>query len=144
MKTYFQTKEDAQAQRKWVLVDATDQVVGRLASKVAAILRGKNKPAHTPHNDDGDFVVVINAEKIRFTGKKLEQKHYYKHSGYTAGIRDDAASDLINDNPTEIIRHAVWGMLPNNSLGRQQMTKLKIFAGSAHNHQAQTPVEIQL
>ena len=144
MKTFFQTREDAQEKRKWVLVDATDQVVGRLASKVAAILRGKDKPAHSPHNDDGDFVVVINAAKAKFTGKKLEQKHYYVHSGYTAGIRDDVAGDLMQNNPSEVIRHAVWGMLPNSSLGRQQMSKLKIFAGSEHDHQAQTPAQIQL
>ena len=142
MKTYIPTKEKAESQRGWVLVNAEGQVVGRLASKIASILKGKDKPYQTPHNDDGDFVIVINAEKIKFTGQKLEKKHYYKHSGYTSGIRDDVAGDLLREKPTEVIFRAVKGMLPKTSLGRQQLSKLKIYVGTNHPHSAQQPKEI--
>ena len=144
MKTYFQTNEDALANRKWVLINAENQIVGRVATKVASILRGKENPAHSIHNDDGDFVVVINAEKIKFSGNKAEQKVYYTHSGYTAGIRADVAGDLLKNKPEEVLRRAVKGMLPKTTLGRQQLTKLKVYVGAAHPHQAQQPTEISL
>lgn len=144
MKTYFQTNEEARANRKWVLINAENQIVGRVAARAASILRGKENPAHSPHNDDGDFVVVINAEKIKFSGNKAEQKIYYTHSGYTAGIRADVAGELQKDKPEEIIKRAVKGMLPKTTLGRQQLYKLKVYAGAEHPHQAQQPTEISL
>ena len=141
-RTYFQTKEEALKNRKWVLVDAENKIVGRIAAEIANILRGKNNPAYAPHNDDGDFVVVINAEKVKFSGNKEENKLYHSHSGYTAGIRTDTVGDLRAKKPEEIIRHAVWGMLPHTSLGRRQMRKLKIYKGPKHDHSAQQPQAI--
>lgn len=142
MRTHFQTKEEALKNRKWILVDAENKIVGRIAAEIATILRGKNNPAYAPHNDDGDFVVVVNAEKVKFSGNKEEDKLYHSHSGYTAGIRTDTVADLRAKKPEEILRHAVWGMLPHTALGRQQMKKLKIFAGSQHTHLAQQPQAI--
>ena len=127
MKTYFQTNEEALAKRKWVLINAENQIVGRLATKIASVLRGKENPAHSVHNDDGDFVVVINADKMKFSGNKAEQKVYYTHSGYTAGIRADVAGELLQENPEAVIKRAVKGMLPKTTLGRQQLTKLKVY-----------------
>lgn len=144
MKTYYQTNEDALANRKWVLINAENQIVGRIATKIASILRGKHNPGHSLHNDDGDFVVVINAEKMKFSGNKAEQKVYYTHSGYTAGLRADVAGELLQKKPEEIIKRAVKGMLPKTTLGRQQLTKLKVYVGAEHPHQAQQPTEISL
>ena len=129
------------ADKKWHLIDATDKVVGRLATEIANVLRGKNNPKYTPHTDSGDFVVVINAEKVRFTGRKLDQKIYYKHTGYVGGLKERTAREQLERRTELVIMNAVKGMLPKNSLGRKQLTKLKVFAGEAHAHEAQNPVE---
>ncbi|MDD0854589.1 50S ribosomal protein L13 [Halobacteriovorax sp. GB3] len=129
----------ADADKKWYLVDATDKVVGRLATEIADILRGKNNPKYTPHTDSGDFVVVVNADKVRFTGRKLDQKKYYKHSGYVGGLKETTARELLAKKPEQVVMNAVKGMLPKNSLGRQQLKKLKVFAGNEHAHEAQKP-----
>lgn len=141
MKTYFATKDDAE--RKWVLIDAKDKVVGRLAAEIASILRGKNKPQYTPHADVGDFVVVINADKVRLTGKKWEKKRYYRHSGYMGGLKVTVAKDMADKKPEEILKHAVKGMLPKNSLGKAMFKKLKVYAGDNHPHDAQKPTKIE-
>jgi len=131
-------------ERKWLIVDAENQVVGRLASKIATVLRGKNKPVYTPHVDTGDFVVVINAEKVTFTGKKLDNKIYYSYSGYMGGLKEINAKKLLEKKPEEIIRKAVKGMLPKNKLGRQMLNKLKIYKGSEHPHSAQKPEKLEI
>jgi large subunit ribosomal protein L13 len=131
--------EDARLQRKWYLVDAEGQTLGRLAARIAAALRGKNNPAFTPHVDCGDFVVVINAERVRLTGNKLAGKMYYRHSGFPGGVNEETAAALLARRPEEVIRRAVVGMLPHNRLGRQLATKLKIYAGTEHPHSAQQP-----
>jgi large subunit ribosomal protein L13 len=131
--------EDARLQRKWFLVDAEGQTLGRLAARIAAALRGKNNPAFTPHVDCGDFVVVINAERVRLTGNKLAGKMYYRHSGFPGGVNEETAGALLARRPEEVIRRAVVGMLPHNRLGRQLATKLKIYAGTEHPHTAQQP-----
>jgi len=141
MKTYFATKDDAE--RKWVLIDAKDKVVGRLAAEIASILRGKNKSQYTPHADVGDFVVVINADKVRLTGKKWEKKRYYRHSGYMGGLKVTVAKDMADKKPEEILKHAVKGMLPKNSLGKAMFKKLKVYAGDNHPHDAQKPIKIE-
>ena len=130
--------------RNWVLVDATDKILGRLAADVASILRGKTKPEFTPHTDVGDFVVIVNADKIKLTGNKLDKKIYYHHSGYTGGIKQKTAKQLLEKKPEEVIRHAVKGMLPKNTLGRSMFKKLKVYAGEQHPHEAQMPQEITL
>ena len=135
--TFIAKKEDAD--HAWVLVDAADKVLGRLAVDIASILRGKTKPEYTPHVDTGDFVVVINAEKVKLTGNKLEDKMYYRHSGYMGGLKTASAKDVLAKKPEEIIRHAVKGMLPKNSLGKSMFKKLKVYAGSTHPHDAQQP-----
>ncbi len=142
MSTFIAKKDEIE--RNWVLVDARDKVLGRLAADVASILRGKTKPTYTPHTDVGDFVVIINAEKVILTGRKLEQKTYYRHSGYMGGLKSRTARQLMEKNPEEIIRHAVKGMLPKNSLGRSMFKKLKVYAGETHPHEAQQPKEINL
>ncbi|MDD2943696.1 MAG: 50S ribosomal protein L13 [bacterium] len=142
MKSYVQTTEDALSSRKWWVVNAEDQVVGRLASKIATVLRGKHKATFTPHTDGGDFVVVVNADKIRFTGNKAEQKKYYRHTGYVGGLKEDVAADLLKSNPEQVLFSAVKGMLPKGPLGRQQLSKLKLYAGSEHPHAAQQPAEL--
>ncbi len=142
MKTFSAKKEDVQ--RRWVVVDAEDVVLGRLASQVAGIIRGKNKPIFTPHVDTGDFVIVVNAEKIRLTGNKLDQKFYYRHSGYPGGIRGISARDLLEKKPEMLVKNAVRGMLPKNRLGRQMIGKLKIYAGAEHPHKAQQPEKISI
>ncbi|HPW69105.1 MAG: 50S ribosomal protein L13 [Deltaproteobacteria bacterium] len=142
MSTFIAKKDEIE--RNWVLVDARDKVLGRLAADVASILRGKTKPAYTPHADVGDFVVIINAGKVILTGRKLEQKTYYRHSGYMGGLKSRTARQLMEKNPEEIIRHAVKGMLPKNSLGRSMFKKLKVYAGETHPHEAQQPKEINL
>jgi len=136
-KTYLPTQETAD--RKWYVVDAEGQRLGRLASEVASILRGKNKPVFTPHLDTGDFVIVINAEKVEVTGRKRSQKLYRRHSGRPGGMKVETFEKLQARLPERIIETAVKGMLPKNSLGRQQFTKLKVYAGSDHPHQAQQP-----
>jgi large subunit ribosomal protein L13 len=133
------SKEDAIAARSWHIVDATDRPLGRMASRVASVLRGKENPAFTPHVDCGDFVVVINAEKVLLTGRKLERKIYYRHTGFVGGVRQETAGELLARAPEEMIRKAVEGMLPRNRLGRQLATKLKIYAGAEHPHGAQKP-----
>jgi large subunit ribosomal protein L13 len=142
MKTYQATKEALD--RKWYLVNAEGKVLGRLSSELAKILKGKNKPTYTPHLDTGDFVVVVNAGKVTLTGKKLKDKIYYHHTGYPGGIKQVNAEKLLAKKPTEMIRIAVKGMLPKNSLGRQMLRKLKIYAGPNHPHEAQKPASIEL
>jgi large subunit ribosomal protein L13 len=131
-------------QRKWVLVDAENQVLGRLATQIAMRLRGKHLPHFTPHVDVGDFIVVINAEKVHLTGRKWDQKIYYRHTGYMGGIRATTARKLNQERPERIIRMAVWGMLPKNRLGRKLIKKLKIYPGSEHPHEAQQPQKMSL
>lgn len=140
MKSYMARK--GEVPRQWYLVDAQGKVLGRLASRVAMVLRGKNKANFTPHMDAGDFVVVVNAAQLRLTGRKLDLKFYYRHSGYTGGLKTTTARQLLNRKPEEVLRHAVRGMLPKNSLGRQLLKKLKIYAGGEHPHQAQQPAPL--
>ncbi|MBN2372335.1 50S ribosomal protein L13 [bacterium] len=137
MKTFSAKKEEMQ--RQWFIVDATDMTLGRLATRVANVLRGKNKPIFTPHVDTGDFVIVINAEKVRLTGNKLEKKEFYRYSGYPGGLKTIPLKKVMDKKPEFLIMHAVKGMLPKNILGRKQIKKLKIFAGPNHKHQAQCP-----
>jgi large subunit ribosomal protein L13 len=133
------TVNDSKDQKKWYIIDCTDKVVGRLATEVANILRGKNKPQYTPNVDAGDFVVLVNCEKVRFTGNKLETKKYYWHTGYIGGIKSRTAKEQLERRPELIISGAVKGMLGKNTLGRKQLTKLKVFTGSEHDHAAQEP-----
>ena len=137
MKTF--SAKGNEVERKWYVVDAEGKVLGRLASNIATRLRGKHKPIYTPHVDTGDFIVVINAEKVILTGKKLEQKVYYRHSGYPGGIKSITAAKLQQKKPEELIRLVVKGMLPKSSLGRNMIKKLKIYAGDKHPHEAQKP-----
>ena len=139
MKKYTASAKDSENQGKWVLVDADGMVLGRLASAVAARLRGKDNPMFTPHADTGDAVVVINAEKIVLTGRKLEQKRYYRHSGFTGGLKEITAGKLMEKRPEDLIRFAVRGMLPKNRLGRRLFGKLKVYVGGEHPHEAQAP-----
>jgi large subunit ribosomal protein L13 len=138
-KTYMPSREDALAARKWQLVDAQGEIVGRLATKIASILRGKNKATFTPHEDTGDFVVVINCSGMRWTGAKAETKLYRRHTGYPGGVRTRTAADEMQTHPERVLKHAVVGMLPKNRLGRQLATKIKIYRGAEHPHQAQQP-----
>ncbi len=142
MKTY--SAKPGEIQRDWYVVDAEGKTLGRLATQIADTLRGKNKPTYTPHTDTGDFVVVVNAEKIRVTGQKLDQKMYYNHSGFPGGLRTRTLRQQLDRRPTEVLRKAVKGMLPRNSLARRQITKLKIYAGPAHPHEAQAPKELEV
>ena len=137
MKTYH--AKPGELARDWFLVDAEGQTLGRLATQIANTLRGKRKPAYTPHIDTGDFVIVVNAEKIAVTGKKLDEKIYYRHSGYPGGLRQRTLREQLDRRPTEVLRKAVKGMLPKNKLARQQLTKLKIYTGPEHPHTAQAP-----
>jgi large subunit ribosomal protein L13 len=130
--------------RKWYVVDAEGKTLGRLASTIAATLRGKHKPIFTPHIDTGDFVVVVNAEKIKVTGSKETQKFYYRHSNFPGGLKKQSLKDLRERHPDRIIENAVKGMLPRNTLGKAQLTKLKIYAGASHPHEAQNPVTLEL
>ena len=142
MKT-FAAKEQ-EILKKWFLVDAEDRVLGRLATQIAIRLRGKHKPVFTPHTDTGDFVVVINAEKIALTGTKLDKKVYYRHSGYIGGLKKITARRLLEEKPEEVLRLAVKRMLPKNSLGRRQLKKLKIYKGADHPHEAQQPEILEI
>ena len=134
----------AEVERKWYVVDASGMVLGRLASQVANILRGKNKPIYTPHVDTGDFVIIINADKVVLTGKKLDQKIYYHHTGYAGGLKETKYRALMATKPEFAVRHAVVGMLPKGTLGRQMARKLKIYAGADHPHAAQQPEQLEL
>ncbi len=142
MKTYVATPADRE--RNWVLVDANGQTLGRLATQIADLLRGKRKPTYTPHCDVGDFVVVINAEKISVTGNKRSEKRYYRHSGYPGGIKSRTLNEMLDRRPEEVLRLAVKGMLPRNRLARKQITKLKIYAGPEHPHAAQKPEPLEI
>ena len=139
MKTYVPKKEDIE--QKWHLVNAEGKILGRLASEIAILLRGKNKPQFADFIDTGDFVVVINAEKVKVTGKKLDNKVYYSHSQYPGGIKAEVLKDLLAKEPEEAIRRAVWGMIPKNKLGRRVFKKLKVYRGPQHPHEAQNPQE---
>ena len=139
MNTEFLTTKEAEARREWVLVDAESKVVGRLASEIAELLHGKHKPHYSGHQDCGDFVVVINAEKAVFTGQKSDDKIYYRHTGYVGGIKDETAKELMARAPEEVIRRAVKGMLPRTDIGKRQLSKLKIYGGAEHPHAAQQP-----
>ena len=143
MKTTYYAKP-GEVQREWVLIDAEGKVLGRLATQIAAILRGKNKPQFTPHIDTGDFVVVINAEKIRVTGNKEEDKARYRYSGYPGGLKKETYKQAMAKHPERILERAVKGMLPHTSLGEAQFSKLKVYAGPEHPHQAQNPRKIEL
>ncbi len=137
MKTWNAKAESLE--RRWYVVDAEGQTLGRLATQIADTLRGKRKPEYTPHVDTGDFVVVVNAEKITVTGTKLDDKRYYRHSGYPGGLRSRTLREELDRRPTEVVRRAVKGMLPRNRLARRQITKLKVYAGPEHPHEAQSP-----
>jgi large subunit ribosomal protein L13 len=142
MKTFSPSKKDIQ--RDWLIVDASDKILGRLASAVAGRLRGKHKPEFVPHMDTGDFVVIVNADKIRFTGNKLDQKKYYRHSGYIGGLKETSLRTMMQAKPEQVIMKAVRGMLPKNRLGRAMLKKLKVYAGTEHPHTAQQPKPIDL
>ena len=137
MKSYIAKPQEVE--RKWYVLDAEGKTLGRLASEAASILRGKKKPIYTPHVDTGDYVIIINAEKVEVTGKKRKEKIYKRHTGYPGGLRELTFEKLQAKNPEEIIRHAVKGMMPKGSLGRQMYKKLKVYAGNEHNHAAQKP-----
>ncbi len=134
----------ATIERKWYVVDAAGQTLGRLASEVATVLRGKNKPTYTPHVDTGDYVIIINADKVVMTGKKLENTKYYRHSGWLGGLKVKTAKQFLEQNPTGFVEAAVKGMLPHNTLGRKQGRKLFVYAGDKHPHAAQNPVEMKV
>ncbi len=142
MKTFVATP--ANRERNWIVVDASGKTLGRLATQIADALRGKNKPEYTPHCDVGDFVIVVNAEKVTVTGKKREDKRYYRHSGFPGGLRSRTFEEMQRRRPEEIIRLAVKGMVPRSRLGRQQLRKLKIYAGPEHPHQAQQPQTMEV
>ena len=140
MKTYLAHVNEIE--RKWYVVDAEDKILGRLATEIASRLRGKHKPTFSPFIDNGDFIIVTNAEKIQLTGKKWDDKKYYHHTGYMGGIKEATAKELLEKHPTDLVIKAVKGMLPKNKLGRAQLKKLKVYAGSAHPHKAQQPAEL--
>jgi large subunit ribosomal protein L13 len=142
MKSYM--ARPLEVERKWYVVDAEGQTLGRLATRIAAVLRGKNKAQYTPHVDTGDFVVVINADRIEVTGRKSEQKMYYRHTGYPGGLKEVSYERMMDRKPTEIVRKAVWGMMPKSRLARAQFKKLKIYAGAEHPHEAQDPQPLEV
>jgi large subunit ribosomal protein L13 len=141
MRTFIPKKDDIE--KKWWLVNAEGKILGRLATQVANLLRGKKKPQFTSHLDTGDFVVIINAEKIRVSGRKLDQKTYYSHSQYPGGLKEEKLKDLLERKPEEVIKKAVWGMIPKGKLGRAVYKKLKVYRGPSHPHEAQNPQEYQ-
>lgn len=143
MRTTYMAKPGA-VERKWYVVDATGLRVGRLATEIAVLLRGKHKPEFTPHVDVGDFVVVINADKVVFTGKKLQNKMYYRHSGYPGGLKTTSAAQMLEKHPERVMEMAIKGMLPHNSLGADQYRKLKVYAGPVHPHEAQQPIALKI
>jgi large subunit ribosomal protein L13 len=142
VKTYY--AKPGEVEREWLIIDAEDQVLGRVAAKAAHILRGKHKPQFTPHVDTGDFVIIVNADKIRVTGNKAKDKRYYRHSGYPGGLKSESFEEAMAKHPERVIEHAVKGMLPKNTLGRAQGKKLKVYAGPEHPHAAQQPRKIEL
>ena len=142
MRSYVPKTEEIS--REWLVVDASDQVLGRLATRIAGLLRGKHKPEYTPHLDTGDFVVVVNAGQVAVTGAKMEDKLYYRHSGYPGGLKVETLRERLDKYPDRVIRSAVWGMLPKNRLGRQLLRKLKVYAGPEHPHAAQQPKTVTL
>jgi large subunit ribosomal protein L13 len=142
MKTFV--AKEHEIEKNWHLIDASDKVLGRLATEIATILRGKKKPIFTPHMDAGDYVVVVNAEKVVLTGNKLDKKTYYRHSGYVGGLKKTTAKEMLEQKPENLIKFAVKGMLPKTSLGRRQLTKLKVYTGPDHPHQAQEPVKLEI
>lgn len=141
MKTFIPKKDEIE--KKWWLIDADGKILGRLATEISVLLRGKGKATFAHFLDTGDFVVVINAEKVQVTGRKLEQKKYYHHTGYPGGIKEKTLNELMDTNPEEVLRKAVWGMIPKNKLGRKIYKKLKVYRGSNHPHEAQNPEEYQ-
>ena len=142
MNTFMQKKETVE--RKWYVIDAEGVALGRLATKVSTVLEGKHKPTYTPHVDCGDYVIVVNAEKVKLTGKKLTDKKYYNHSGYPGGLRERTAKTMKEKYPVEMVERAVWGMLPKNRLGRQIYRQLFVYKGSEHKHQAQKPERLEV
>jgi large subunit ribosomal protein L13 len=142
VKTYY--AKPGEVKREWLLIDATDQVLGRVATKAAMLLKGKHKPQYTPHVDTGDFVIIINADKIRVTGAKATDKIYYHHTGYAGGLKSETFEEAMRKHPERVVEHAVKGMLPKNTLGRAQGMKLKVYAGPDHPHAAQKPREIKM
>lgn len=142
MNTYLTPVDEIE--RNWFVVDAQQKVLGRLASEVAVRLRGKHKPNYSTFQDTGDFVIIVNADKIRLTGKKLDNKKYYNHSGYMGGLRERSAKEILANSPEELVYLAVKGMLPKNTLGRAQLKKLKVYAGSEHPHEAQQPETLEI
>ena len=142
MSSYVQKPHEVE--RKWYLVEATDKTLGRLSSKIASMLRGKHKPIFTPHVDCGDYVVVINAEKVKVTGKKLEDKEYKRHSGYPGGLKTVTLEKMLEDKPEDVMIHAVKGMLPKGKLGRQMLKKLRVYKGAEHGHSAQKPEKLEI
>ena len=143
MRTTYIAKT-AEIERKWYVVDAADKTLGRLASEIAKILTGKNKPIYTPHIDTGDYVIVINADKVKVTGKKLDQKLYIHHTGYMGGLKQKTLRTMMNTKPEAVLMHAVKGMLPKNSLGRHMLKKLRVYAGPEHEHAAQKPEVLEI
>ena len=142
VKTYYAKPNEVE--REWFVIDATDQVLGRVAAKAAQILKGKHKPQYTPHVDTGDFVIIINADKIRVTGTKAQNKVYSRHSGYPGGLKQETFTEAMQKHPERVIEHAVKGMLPKNTLGRKQGMKLKVYVGPNHPHAAQKPRELKI
>ena len=142
MKTYH--AKPGEVEREWVIIDAEDQVLGRVATKAAQILKGKHKPQYTPHVDTGDFVIIINADKVVMTGKKLDQKVYYHHSGYAGGLKETKYRKLMAEKPEFAVKHAIIGMMPKGPLGRQMARKLRVYAGTEHEHEAQKPEVLEL
>ena len=142
MKTYY--AKPGEVEREWVLIDAEDQILGRVATKAATILKGKHKPQYTPHVDTGDFVIIVNADKIRLSGTKAQQKEYYRHSGFPGGLKMETFTEAMEKHPERVIEHAVKGMLPKNTLGRAMGKKLKVYAGPDHPHAAQQPRQITM
>lgn len=142
MKTYY--AKPGEVEREWVIIDAENQVLGRVATKAAQILKGKHKPQYTPHVDTGDFVIIINADKVRVTGAKASDKAYYRHSGFPGGLKRESFAEAMEKHPERVLQHAVKGMLPKNTLGRAMGKKLKVYAGAEHPHAAQQPRKIEL
>lgn len=142
MKTFSLKPQDID--RKWYVVDAEGLILGRMASQIANRLRGKNKPEFSPHMDNGDFIIVVNCEKVKVTGKKMLEKEYYRHSGWVGGLKETSLGEMLQKHPRRVITHAVKGMLPRNSLGRAMLKKLKVYTGSEHPHQAQKPEALTL
>ena len=144
MKKYTYSAKDSDNEGRWCVVDASGAVLGRLATTIASRLQGKHNPLYTPHADTGDWIVVINADKVMLTGKKWDQKIYYRHSGYIGGLKETTARELMDKRPEDLVRFAVKGMLPKNKLGRKQLKKLKVYAGDQHPHEAQNPEALEI